>query len=168
MKKSRTLSPGDLYNTFKATLKDAGDRVGRAGLQQLGKSAAMGGVLGGSLSKLPSGVRGARTYPNSTQGAGMKASDSIKSLTGNALKFKKKKKNWITGAIKRPGALHKELGVLQGKKIPLSKLAAATKKGGKEGKRARLAETLKTFHKKKKIAKVMCKKHRVARCRMCR
>lgn len=52
-------------------------------------------------------------------------------------------KNWIAGAIKKPGALHKELGVPMGKKIPAKKLAAAAKKGGKEGKRARLAETLK-------------------------
>ncbi len=66
-------------------------------------------------------------------------------------KFQMKKKNWIAGAIKKPGALHKELGVAQGKKIPASKLAKATKKGGKEGKRARLAETLKSFSKKKKL-----------------
>jgi hypothetical protein len=53
---------------------------------------------------------------------------------------------WIGGAIKHPGALHKQLGVPMGKKIPASKLAAAAKKGGKLGKRARLAETLKGFH----------------------
>jgi hypothetical protein len=58
------------------------------------------------------------------------------------------KKHWIAGAIKHPGALHKELGVPEGKKIPAKKLAAAAKKGGKEGKRARLAETLKKMHKK--------------------
>jgi len=62
----------------------------------------------------------------------------------------KKHKNWIAGAIKKPGALHRELGVKQGEKIPTKKLAAAAKKGGKEGKRARLAETLKSFHKGKK------------------
>ena len=56
------------------------------------------------------------------------------------------KKKWIQGAIKHPGALHKELGVPEGKKIPEKKLAAAAKKGGKLGKRARLAETLKGFH----------------------
>ena len=56
-------------------------------------------------------------------------------------------KNWIAGAIKKPGALHKELGVPQGKKIPAKKLAAAAKKTGVEGKRARLAETLKGFKK---------------------
>jgi len=54
-------------------------------------------------------------------------------------------KNWIAGAIKKPGALHKELGVPQGKKIPAKKLAAAAAKGGKLGQRARLAQTLKKF-----------------------
>jgi len=57
------------------------------------------------------------------------------------------KKNWIKGAIKHPGALHEELGVPKGKNIPEKKLKAAEKKGGVEGKRARLAETLKKMHK---------------------
>ena len=57
------------------------------------------------------------------------------------------KTNWIAGAIKKPGALHKALGVPQGEKIPSSKLAAAAKKPGNMGKRARLAETLKGFKK---------------------
>lgn len=55
-------------------------------------------------------------------------------------------RNWIKRAIKHPGALHRELGVPKGKKIPASKLRAAAKKGGKEGRRARLAETLKKLH----------------------
>ena len=50
---------------------------------------------------------------------------------------------WIQGAIKKPGALHKQLGVPAGEKIPAEKLAAAAKKGGKLGQRARLAQTLK-------------------------
>jgi hypothetical protein len=57
-----------------------------------------------------------------------------------------KKKNWIAGAIKKPGALHKEMGVPQGKKIPAGKLAKAAEAAGKLGKRARLAETLKKMH----------------------
>ena len=56
-------------------------------------------------------------------------------------------KNWIAGAIKKPGALHKQLGVPEDKKIPASKLAAAAKKGGKIGARARLAQTLKKLKK---------------------
>lgn len=58
-------------------------------------------------------------------------------------------KNWIAGAIKKPGALHKELGVPKGKKIPEKKLESAAKKPGKEGRRARLAETLRGMHKGK-------------------
>ncbi len=57
-------------------------------------------------------------------------------------------KKWIAGAIKHPGALHKQMGVPEGQKIPPKKLAAAAEKGGKLGQRARLAETLKGFHKK--------------------
>jgi len=60
------------------------------------------------------------------------------------------KKKWIQGAIKHPGALHKELGVPAGKKIPAKKLAKAAKAPGIEGKRARLAETLKGFKNKGK------------------
>jgi hypothetical protein len=59
----------------------------------------------------------------------------------------KKKKNWIKVAIKKPGALHEEMGIPQGDKIPEKKLKAAAKKGGKLGKRARLAETLKKMKK---------------------
>ena len=66
-------------------------------------------------------------------------------------KFKLKKKNWIQAMHMKKGALHSELGVAQGNKIPAKKLAGAAKKSGKEGKRARLAETLKSFkHKKAK------------------
>jgi hypothetical protein len=57
------------------------------------------------------------------------------------------KEKWIQGAIKHKGALHKELGVPEGKKIPEKKLEKAAKAGGKLGKRARLAETLKGFKK---------------------
>ena len=56
------------------------------------------------------------------------------------------KKNFIQGAIKKPGALHRDLGVPQGEKIPTAKLAAAAKKPGKVGQRARFAETLKKMH----------------------
>ena len=54
---------------------------------------------------------------------------------------------WIQEAIKHPGALHKELHVPEGKKIPAKTLAKAAKKPGVEGKRARLAETLKGMKK---------------------
>jgi len=51
-------------------------------------------------------------------------------------------KNWIAGATKNKGGLHRSLGVPEGQKIPKAKVAAAAKKGGKVGKEARLAETL--------------------------
>jgi hypothetical protein len=57
-------------------------------------------------------------------------------------------KKWIQKAIKKPGQLHKDLGVPEGKKIPESKLRAAAKKSGKVGQRARLAITLKGMKKK--------------------
>ena len=47
------------------------------------------------------------------------------------------KKAWIKSAISKPGALHEELGVPKGKKIPKAKLKKAAKKKGVEGKRAR-------------------------------
>ena len=55
------------------------------------------------------------------------------------------KGGWIAGAIKKPGALRAALGVKGDKPIPAKKLAAAAKKPGKMGQRARLAETLKGF-----------------------
>lgn len=55
-------------------------------------------------------------------------------------------KKWIQGAIKHPGALHRDLGVPQGQKIPPKKLAKAAAKPGKVGRRAKLAQTLKKLH----------------------
>ena len=57
------------------------------------------------------------------------------------------KKNFIAGAIKKPGALRKSLGVKKGQKIPAKKLDAAAKKGGKLGERARFAKTLSKLRK---------------------
>ncbi len=55
-------------------------------------------------------------------------------------------KNWIKGAIKNKGGLHRALGIPMDKKIPPKVLAKATKRSGKVGKEARLAQTLKSFH----------------------
>lgn len=56
-------------------------------------------------------------------------------------------KNFIAGAVKRPGQLHRDLGVPQGKPIPPKKLAAAAagKEGPKVAQRARFAQELKGF-----------------------
>lgn len=56
--------------------------------------------------------------------------------------------NWIGGAIKHPGALHRELGVPQGQKIPHAKIVeAAHSDNPKLAARARLAETLSKMRK---------------------
>ena len=54
---------------------------------------------------------------------------------------------WIQEAVKKPGALRAQMGVKKGEKIPAKKLAAAAKKPGKMGQRARLAQTLKGLKK---------------------
>lgn len=51
-------------------------------------------------------------------------------------------KNWIAGATKNKGGLHRALHVPAGQKIPAKRIAAAAGKGGKLGKEARLAQTL--------------------------
>lgn len=51
------------------------------------------------------------------------------------------KDKWMQGAVKHPGALHKELGIPQGEKIPKAREEEAARKGGKLGRRARLALT---------------------------
>jgi hypothetical protein len=66
-------------------------------------------------------------------------------LKGRGVAMKKggTAKNWIQSAIKKPGALRSALGAKEGKPISAKKLAAAAKKPGKMGQRARLAQTLK-------------------------
>jgi hypothetical protein len=55
-------------------------------------------------------------------------------------------KHWIAGAIKHPGALHRDLGVPEGEKIPAAKLAAATHSSNPTTrKRANLAKTMSHF-----------------------
>ena len=56
--------------------------------------------------------------------------------------------NWIKGAVRHPGALHRELGVPQGEKIPAKKVEQAAHSSDPTlAKRARLAETLKKLRK---------------------
>lgn len=61
-----------------------------------------------------------------------------------------KPKNWIQGAIKHPGALHKSMHVKPGQKIPVARLQKAAKQSGVTGQRARLALTLRKMHHGKK------------------
>lgn len=55
-------------------------------------------------------------------------------------------RRWIQGAIKHPGALHREMGVPEGQKIPKTRIEKAAKGDGKEAARARLALTLEKMH----------------------
>lgn len=159
--------PGELFNKFQAKKKKAAEKKKKSSLK-------MPSVKGSSMSK------GLGWGSSGSKGSGWGGQKPLRMKKGKK-KSHKKHKNWIAGAIKHPGALHRELGVAKGKKIPEGKLRAAAKKGGKEGKRARLAETLKSFHKgkKKKMSakndhdaddkkkKTMCKKHKKAMCKMC-
>lgn len=59
-----------------------------------------------------------------------------------------RKRKWIQQAIKKPGALHRQMGVKKGRTILLKDLSAAAKKEGKLGQRARLALTLRKLRKR--------------------
>ena len=61
----------------------------------------------------------------------------------------KAKGGFIKDAIKKPGALRASFGTKKGETIPAKKLAKAAKAPGKLGQRARFAEMLKGFKKKK-------------------
>jgi hypothetical protein len=53
-----------------------------------------------------------------------------------------KRKNWMQGAVSHPGALHRQLGVPAGQRIPAKKIAAAANSSNQLlARRARLAQT---------------------------
>jgi hypothetical protein len=81
--------------------------------------------------------------------AGEESGESVDDVTSDESdSMDEAKKKWIQKAISKPGALKKSLHVPSGEKIPAGKLAAAAKKGGKVGQRARLAMTLSKLKKK--------------------
>lgn len=87
------------------------------------------------------------TVPRPNNAPNYKKLEYEKALNA-AKKPKAKDGKWIQKAIKKPGALRKQLGAKPGQPIPASKLNAAAKKPGKLGQRARLAITLKKMKKK--------------------
>lgn len=89
--------------------------------------------------------KSARTYQDTTA---VKANREFMGNQKNGGVTKAKEGKWIQKAIKKPGALRKQLGAKPGEPIPAGKLAAAAKKPGKLGQRARLAQTLKKMKKK--------------------
>lgn len=66
----------------------------------------------------------------------------------NSTDKRNKNSRWIqsTGIDKHRGALHRQLKVPMGQKIPAGRLAAAAKGNSKLAKRARLAETLRKLN----------------------
>lgn len=105
---------------------------------------------------------GADTAPLSSAGKGDNPHGSDQFKRGGAVKKKDEKddgdedderarggkaSNWIQGMHMKKGALHRELGVPAGEKIPEHKLSkAAHSDYPKLAKRAKLAETLKGLH----------------------
>ena len=64
------------------------------------------------------------------------------------MKMNRRDGDWMKGAVKHPGALHRELGVPMGKKISQDKLEAAeNSRSPNIRKQAQLAETFKKFRK---------------------
>jgi hypothetical protein len=84
----------------------------------------------------------ANKFPDLTGDGEVTRADVLKGR-GVFKKGGKTESNWIQKAIKKPGALRSAMGVKKGATIPAKKLAAAAKKPGKLGQRARLAQTLK-------------------------
>jgi hypothetical protein len=80
----------------------------------------------------------AKTFPDLNKDGQVTKADV---LVGRGV-VAKKKGGFIKEAIKKPGALRKQLGIKGDKKIPAKMLDRATKAPGKLGKRARLAKTL--------------------------
>lgn len=114
------------------------------------------GVLGNPSAKIGAGLIGAGlTAAGIRIAKGIKENKPARQAARANKKAAKSSENiiakeggWIKGAIKKPGALREQLGVKKGETIPKAKLAAAAKKGGKLGQRARLAITLGKMKKK--------------------
>ena len=85
----------------------------------------------------------ASKFPDLTGDGKVTQADVLKGRGVEGMKKGGSTDKWIQKAIKKPGALKKSLGVASDKPIPAKKLAAAAKKPGKMGQRARLAQTLK-------------------------
>jgi hypothetical protein len=60
------------------------------------------------------------------------------------------KRRWIQEALKKRGALHRQLGVPEREPIPFSMLVEHEHDPGRLGRRIRLAETLRKIAKKRK------------------
>ena len=118
-------------------MEDAGDERTRKKAEEYASEMqreTRGKKAGGKVKKLASGG-----FPDLNDDGKVTRADVLKGRGVPGFKSGK----WIQSAIKKPGALRKELGVKGDKPIPAGKLAKAAKAPGKLGQRARLAQTLK-------------------------
>ena len=83
-------------------------------------------------------------YFNSTSATPWKTARRVYAEGG---RVEAKDGKWIQKAKIKKGALRSQMGIKKGKKIPLSRLKSAAKKGGKLGKRANLALTFRKMRK---------------------
>ena len=83
----------------------------------------------------------AKKFPDLTGDGKVTQADVLKGR-GVGMKKGGSAKNWIQEAVKKPGALRKQLGIKGDKPIPAKMLDKATKAPGKLDQRARLAKTL--------------------------
>lgn len=113
--------------------RDAG---GSAALAQLRPQVPTSGLYGSGFSPTHAGML--------SNAAGLKKGGEAKKRADGGYA------NWIAGATRHKGALHKKLHVPEGEKIPAKKLEKAEhSKSPVERKEANLAETLKGLHKAK-------------------
>ena len=80
-----------------------------------------------------------------------KMGESLTVAEQKIVKILKEKEKWIAGAIGKPGSLHRQLGVPQGKKIPAKKLQVKPGDSPKLRKMKVLAQTLKKISRKRKM-----------------
>ncbi len=92
------------------------------------------------------GCKGSCEMPENTHNAGEAQHHHSMSFHESNAHHSPRKHNWIKGAVSHPGALHRDLGVKQGKKIPVSKIREAAKGNDVTAKRARFALTMRKIN----------------------
>ena len=116
--------------------KLAGIRAKKAKPGNQAKPTAGDKQVAGQTQQPPQVPGGGMPPRNTEPGAGISNQDPVLADGGQP-------KKWVGKAIKHPGALHEDLGVPQGEKIPKSKIKAAEHSDNpKTAKRAQLADTM--------------------------
>jgi hypothetical protein len=156
-KKPKDLHTGDQMEPHPMTSEVPPDIASLAGPDMSNQASTAGAPYMGGNSVDSSGTtaaagfkKGGRVHYNKGSGlqpiGNLKLPRKIRSGL-EMLKDGGSSKKWIQSAIKKPGSLKASLHVKEGEKIPAKKLASAAKKSGITGKRARLAQTLRSFKK---------------------